>query len=306
MALHLSVSAKIALTENNMDEKEAQSFIETEIKDFTATSLINRMPDDTQQHIFDTPLIGYAAASDPLFTAYKTIIAETHLTPEEALALSLNKKTEELPENLTVISWILPITFKTRISNRAEKETPSRLWANTRWYGEKFNDALRNRVVKVLRNKGYLATAPAIQPYFKTVTNEKGPYSNWSERHVAYAAGLGTFSLSDGFITEKGIAHRGGSVVTDMALPVSYRKAKTAFSNCLFYADGSCKKCIARCPAGAITEAGHDKIKCQDYAYRKLLYLREEYQVGNPGCGLCQVKVPCEFRNPVKKKSPTA
>jgi len=284
-----------------MDEKEAQSFIESEIKDFVKTSPLNRMPDDPKQLIFNAPLIGFSTSSDPLFTAYKTIIAATHLTPHEALALALNKKPEELPTKLSIISWILPIAAKTRQSNRDEKTIPSRLWANTRWYGEKFNDALRNHIVKVLQDKGYLATAPVIQPYFNTKSNEKGPYSNWSERHVAYAAGLGTFSLSDGFITEKGIAHRCGSVVTDMALAASYRSANTAFSNCLFYADGSCKKCIARCPAGAITEAGHNKIKCNEYAYGKLRYLREEYKVGNPGCGLCQTKVPCEFRNPVKK-----
>jgi len=45
-----------------------------------------------------------------------------------------------------------------------------------------------------------------------------GLASNWSQRHIAYAAGLGTFSLSDGFITPKGIAMRCGSVVCDAAL----------------------------------------------------------------------------------------
>jgi len=38
-----------------------------------------------------------------------------------------------------------------------------------------------------------------------------GPASSWSERHAAYAAGLGTFSLNDALITPKGIAHRLGS-----------------------------------------------------------------------------------------------
>ncbi|MDD5191152.1 MAG: hypothetical protein PHE50_08945 [Dehalococcoidales bacterium] len=284
-----------------MKQKEARAFIENEIKDFVKTSPLNRMPDNPEQPIFDAPLIGFASSEDPLFTAYKTIIAPAHLTPHEALAIALNKKPEELPAKLSIITWILPIAAKTRQSNRLQKEAPSRLWANTRWYGEQFNDALRTHVVNILHEKGYMATAPAIQPYFKTFTNEKGPYSNWSERHAAYAAGLGTFSLSDGFITEKGIAHRCGSVVTDMPLSPSYRSASTAFSNCLYYADGSCKRCVERCPAGAITEKGHDKIKCRDYTYAALKHLREEWLVGNTGCGLCQTKVPCEFKNPVKK-----
>ena len=68
-----------------------------------------------------------------------------------------------------------------------------------------------------------MTTAPVIQPYFKIQSNEKGDYSDWSERHIAYVAGQGTFSLSDGFITERGIAHRCGSVVIDLKLPPSPR-----------------------------------------------------------------------------------
>ncbi|MCL0073973.1 epoxyqueuosine reductase [Dehalococcoidia bacterium] len=204
-----------------------------------------------------------------------------------------------MPERLSVVSWILPITDKTRKSNRGETLIPARFWAYTRWHGEKFNEALREHVVEIVTGMGYLAVAPVSQPYFRIdTTNDKGAYSNWSERHVAYAAGHGTFSLSDGFITERGIAHRCGSVVTDLVMTASPRTADNPYSNCLFYVDGSCKACIARCPAGAITENGHDKIKCQAYLRDDIGYLLKEYDVGVTGCGLCQVKVPCEFQNP--------
>lgn len=276
-------------------------FIESDIKEFVRNNPLNRMPDDTSQVIFDEPLIRYADGDDMLFAQYKTIIAPIHLTPREALALALNKKTEDLPGRLSVISWILPIALKIRKSNREEKAQPSRLWSYTRWYGEQFNEALRAHVVKVLTERGYLATAPSVGPHFKQERNEKGPYSNWSERHIAYVAGHGTFSLSDGFITERGIAHRCGSVVTDLALPPSHRTASVPFSNCTFYVNGGCKACIARCPAGAITEAGHSKILCRDFQHVQFATLRETLKVGNTGCGLCQTKVPCEFKNPMKK-----
>ena len=145
-----------------------------------------------------------------------------------------------------------------------------------------------------------------IQPYFRTLSNEAGPYSNWSERHIAYVAGQGTFSLSDGFITEKGIAHRCGSVVTDLALPASKRTATTPYSNCLYYVNRSCTACIPRCPADAITDKGHDKNMCREYA-GKIGYSRESFKNGYDneksvaGCGLCQTKVPCESMNPTKK-----
>jgi len=276
-------------------------FIADEIRTFVRTSPLNRMPDSDGDPIFEEPLVQYADGDDALFLEYKKIIAPTHLTPREALAKALNKDPSELSKRLSVISWILPITAKTRESNRQQTSAPSRWWAYTRWYGEKFNRALREHVVKFLNWEGYLAVAPFLEPYFKTETNEKGDYSNWSERHVAYGAGLGTFSLSDGFITERGIAHRCGSVVTNLELPISPRTAKNHYANCLFYVNQKCRACIDRCPAGAITESGHDKIKCKKYLFSDLAYLRQEYQADDIGCGLCQTKVPCEFRNPVRK-----
>jgi len=282
-------------------QMEPAKFINEEIKSFARTSPANRMPFNKDSVIFDEPLVKFADGDDPIFAEYKTIIAPSHLTPREALAEADGKSPKNVPARLSVISWILPITAKTRKSNRGETLVPSRFWVHTRWYGEKFNETLRRHLVEILTEMGYLAEAPILQSYFKRATNEKGAYSNWSERHIAYAAGLGTFSLSDGFITERGIAHRCGSVVTDLVLPASPRTAENPYSNCLFYVNGECNACIERCPAGAITEKGHDKIKCGTYQHDTIGYLLKEYDVGVAGCGLCQTKVPCEFRNPTKK-----
>ncbi len=282
---------------------EMTQFIAKEIKALVRTSALNGLPELDNQAIFDEPLVQFADGDDPIFAEYKTIIDPIYLTPREALAKTFNQSPEGIAAHLSVISWILPIASKARETNRRHTLTPSRRWSYTRWYGEKFNDALREHVVKLLTEMGYLAVAPVLQPYFKILksTKERGYYSNWSERHIAYAAGLGTFSLSDGFITERGIAHRCGSVVTNLVLPASPRTAKSPYSNCLFYAGGSCEACITRCPHKAITENGHDKVKCLESRAIKNHYLFEKYNVGILGCGLCQTKVPCEFRNPTRR-----
>ncbi len=219
-------------------QREPAQFIEQAIEAFTSTSSANHMLSVKDYNMFDEPLVRFADGDDPIFAEYKTIIAPTHLTPREALAKAYDKSPNDMPPSLSVVSWVLPITAKTRQSNSGETRIPTRLWSYTRWYGEKFNEALRRRLVDTLTEMGCLVVAPAIQPYFKIDTNGKGRYSNWSERHIAYAAGHGTFSLSDGFITERGIAHRCGSVVTDLALPVSLRTAQNPYSNCLFYVNG--------------------------------------------------------------------
>ncbi|MEJ2740791.1 MAG: epoxyqueuosine reductase, partial [Dehalococcoidia bacterium] len=97
-----------------------------------------------------------------------------------------------------------------------------------------------------------------------------------------------------------------GSVVTDLILPASPRTASGPYSNCLFYRGVKCRACIDRCPVGAITESGHDKIKCQNYldtASTPPEKLKEGYDNDSSiaGCGLCQTDVPCEFQNPARK-----
>jgi epoxyqueuosine reductase len=108
------------------------------------------------------------------------------------------------------------------------------------------------------------------------------------------AAGKGS-SLSDGFITERGIAHRCGSIITDVTITPTKRACADPWSNCLFFRDGSCGLCIKRCPVGAVSREGHDKEKCQAYVYGELRStVGVLYGVMETGCGLCQTKVPCE------------
>ena len=304
--MRLSANAKEKL------ETNPAQFIKQESKEFVRTSPANRLSFMNDYIMWDEPMIKFADGDDPIFTEYKTIIASAYLTPREALAKAYNKSPEDMPDRLSVISWILPTKEETRKSNRAEMRFPSRLWSHTRWYGEKFNDMLREHVVKFLTERGYLAAAPVLQPYFKVErenVDERGCYSNWSERHIAYAAGFGTFSLSDGLITELGIAHRCGSVVTNLVLPPSLRTAESPYSNCLFYQGINCQACIKRCPVGAITEKGHDKKKCEQHLrdlgslVEALVEDKKKYDNDKSvaGCGLCQTKVPCEFQNPTKK-----
>ncbi len=273
--------------------------VEEVVRSFVATSPLNLMPSTRELTIFDEPLVRFASGDDPLYQRYKDIIGETHLTPQEAVAQS----GAEVPPQLSIVSYILPIMEPTRLSNRKEKEVPSRRWSHQRYYGEKFNEALRQHVVDVLTEAGYLAVAPSLQPYFRTLTNEKaGMHSVWSERHTAFAAGHGSFGLSDGFITPRGIAHRCGSVITDLSLAPSGRQSDDHHANCVYYADGTCKACAVRCPGGAITDAGHDKRVCEQWlhhiGYLPITEHNEETSVH--GCGLCQTKVPCEYRLPLK------
>jgi epoxyqueuosine reductase QueG len=205
----------------------------------------------------------------------------------------------------TVICWILPITRATRESNRREERMPSLAWALTRAHGERFNTLLRMHLVELYRFLGVQAVAPLLSGMWRPVKETPvGMASTWSERHAAYAAGLGTFSLSDGLITEKGIAHRCGSVITEEVIPPTPRSYADPWSNCLYFREGGCGLCIPRCPAGAISWQGHDKDKCQEYVYGTLRNSAGQlYGIMETGCGLCQTSVPCESRVPPGKEN---
>ncbi len=246
---------------------------------------------------FGSPLVGFAAADDPLFAEYQKVIGPFHKTPQQWLKEAGGSG----GPGGTVISWVLPISAPTRVSNRAERAEPSHAWAVTRNDGEVFNNRLRGALEKFLRDHGHVAVAPITHAAWKTLNDPQvGAASNWSERHAAFAAGLGTFSLNDGLITAAGIAHRCGSVITSLELPASPRPYAGIRDYCLHYANNTCGVCVDRCPVDAITRAdGHDKAGCQQYTYGELQpRLNQRYGVAICGCGLCQTRVPCEHRNP--------
>ncbi|MDX1779400.1 MAG: epoxyqueuosine reductase, partial [Thermodesulfobacteriota bacterium] len=202
----------------------------------------------------------------------------------------------------SVISWIRPIAGSVRESNRRETRSSSEAWLITKTFGEEFNIKLAEHIAAFLTEQGFHSLVPTLSPFFEIVQTERAGFAaNWSERHVAYAAGLGTFSLSGALITKRGAAMRCGSVVTSLKLQPTKRQYSNFREYCLFYNSDSCGKCISRCPGGAISEEGHNKELCMIHCASAVQEI-EGKTGGMPGCGLCQTAVPCEEEIPGKKE----
>ncbi|MDR3597660.1 MAG: (Fe-S)-binding protein [Clostridium sp.] len=243
---------------------------------------------ETNDRIYDEPIIKFASAEDPLFKEYKSIIGKKHFTPKEVYEKEFG---ENSYQGGTVISVVLPINEKIRKANRAQKE-----WASKELIASSsfdFENDVSQYLTDILTEMGYKTVAPSNTKWFKKIIKLKGPISNWSERHAAYVAGLGTFSLNEGFITEKGMAIRLVSVVTELKLEPDVREAKNHMGNCLYYNNGTCGACIKRCPVNALSKKGHNKWKCYHH-----VYVATEKKFGASQCSLCQTSVPCEYRNP--------
>ncbi|BEQ13416.1 hypothetical protein [Desulfoferula mesophila] len=271
------------------------------INDFLASSPTNSMQNQAGDRAWDDALVGFTAGSDPIWQQYKEYVGPFHWTPWEVFN-QYHPGSPVTAEELTVVSWVLPQREAVRQANRRAKKYPAEEWARTRIYGEECNEALRAHVAKSLSQAGHDAVAPVLLPGWARVESQRFVYaSSWSERHAAYAAGLGTFGLCDGLITARGKAIRAGSVVARIKVPTKPRPYSDHHAYCLFYAEGTCGKCIDRCPVRALSPAGHDKVKCREHLLVSRKYVPEHYGFAGYGCGLCQVGVPCESGIPVKK-----
>lgn len=263
----------------------------------------NTLANNTNDKAFDRPLVGFARGDDPVFEQLKSDIGPFYMTPLEAFETAYQGSGAK-PEDLTVISWILPHTRETKTSNRKQDMYPSERWARGKKFGELVNIKLRNHLVKTLGDAGYPAVAPCLLPDWSKKKSEKYGYaSTWSERHTAYAAGLGTFGLCDGLITPVGKAMRCGSLVARITVPPTKRPYVKHTDYCLFLRDGTCGLCMKRCPVGAITEKGHDKEKCRAHVNGICTeYAKTQYDLDTNVCGLCQTGVPCQSGIPQRHK----
>jgi epoxyqueuosine reductase QueG len=283
----------------NHHEENPVDWLRREIADFVATSPLNTLGLPGGEVAWGSPLVGFSRGDDGIYQEYKGHIGDFYWTPIEIFQLTY-PDVSAAPEDLTVISWVLPQTRATKDENADQKVYPSRRWAAARDLGEKFNVALRQHVVKTLLDETVQAVAPMLSPHwYRQDSQGYGFASNWSERHAAHAGGLGTFGLCDGLITPVGKAIRTGSVVARLELAATPRPYQSHQAYCLFFSHGICRKCAERCPVKAIGSEGHDKIRCRDHLAKARSYARKKYGLENKvGCGLCQVGVPCESHIP--------
>ena len=262
------------------------------------------------ERVFDQPLVGFVRGEDPIFEELKRVIGPHHLTPVEIMAWQAANNGVPAPaaQELSVVSFVMPITKRTKDENASRTEWLSERWAQTRMHGELFSQTFVREIVIYLMNRGVLAVSPDVTPKMRKKRYPGvGWASPWSHRHIAYAAGLGTFGMHDFLITDKGCAHRLGSFVVNLRLEPNRKRPEDIHAYCLQYQGKSCLNCASRCPVGAITEAkAHDKEACYQKVAKTIKYCNSNYHIFIYGCGLCATGVPCESHipEPLRKQLP--
>ncbi len=250
--------------------------------------------------MWERPLVGVAAGDDPYYDFLKEHIGPFHWSPAEAFQLKYPGAFSG--KALRVVSLVFPQTMETKLAQAKEKKCPAREWIVSRGEWEPLMKEFSGKLVKRLGDMGIRCVSIDLLSEFGTARSEKlGIASKWSHRHSAYLAGLGTFGLSEGIITEKGKAVRLTTLIVEAPLAVETRAYSSHHEWCLYFKDGSCGVCMKRCPVNAITAEGHDKDDCD--AYEEVFaarYWPEDIERGDYilGCGLCQAGIPCQDKRP--------
>ncbi|MDR3248278.1 MAG: 4Fe-4S binding protein [Treponema sp.] len=267
------------------------------LKNFVNTDPGNRVsgelalrPELAGLKLLAEPLVGFGDPEDSAFKALK----EPHIIGDHFIL-----PTGWLPGVKTVISFFFPFAPEVKKSNGANMAWPSDEWLHARIEGQDFLFAACRHLQRYLENQGFSCLTPSLDKRFAsggTLNDAGGNHrsdksqqnyytSNWSERHVAHVCGLGTFGLSRGLITAKGIAGRFGSVLTDAYFESDKRPYTRYDEYCT-----RCGACVRNCPVKAITlENGKRHPPCAAFVESTMKKHKPRY-----GCGKCQVRVPCE------------
>lgn len=248
-----------------------KDWIETRLKDFVRR--FEARPEIATR--WKTPLVAYADASDPLFEVFKEVVSPTHCMPEDFI-----------PEAKTVIAYFLPFEaaiVHSNVGGRLSSEAWGRAYIETNQLIGEINGDLS----KALSEKGFQGTnMPATHNFDPTRL-----VSDWSHRHVAYAAGLGTFGLNNMLITEVGCAGRVGSIVTDLPLKPTPR---LEIERCAYKSKGTCGACVSACVHNALFFDRFDRHRCYE------MCLENERHLKHLGladvCGKCVAGMPCAFK----------
>lgn len=262
-----------------------------EIERFITEFIANYTRSNHLHTVLGSPIIGFADAHSDYFNTIRSIAHPNHALPQDILANA----------NL-VISYYIPFTKELAKSNEdiescTDKgsgfEYCSDKWARAYIELNTLMTELNTELVNYIQSKGFEAAVPTKATAF----DKNIIMARWSQRHIAYAAGLGTFGMNNMLISSKGCCGRYNSIVT--AIPISLITPDVPFTEerCLFKKKGSCGVCMQRCPVQVLKPdpnnekaPAFNRVAC----YESCLKNDAKYP-GADVCGKCVTSAVCAF-----------
>lgn len=244
--------------------------------------------------IWQEPIVGFADAKGEYIGKLREVVHPDHQMPEEVIA-----------DAKAILCYFVPFEKWVAESNRNEGQS-SPQWAESYELTNAMMGRLNEHIIETIHKLGCEAkTAPEAAVFYRDEV-----MSHWSFRHIAYAAGLGTFGINNMLITDKGCSGRYNCIVTNLDVETGSPKKEDA---CLYIKDGTCGACMVKCPAGAIRPDGFNRHKCYEQCLKNAaiytefgssyagtaedgVQQNEEESYGSEVCGKCIAGMPCAYR----------
>jgi epoxyqueuosine reductase QueG len=229
--------------------------------------------------IWKEPIIEIIPAKNERFAELRRIASPEHLMPCDIL-----------PDAKSIISFFIPFQDEIAESN-IEGTIASKEWVEAYIKTNDLIKTISERIEELMEKNGYKAgKIPATHNFNKEIL-----MSNWSHRHIAYLACIGTFGINNMLITKNGCCGRFGSVIINYEME-NYRQTGEVKEKCLNKRDGNCGMCRKRCIVNAYENGKFNRYKCYEQCKENGKHNKE---IGYADvCGKCLVGLPCSLKEP--------
>ncbi len=199
----------------------------------TINSTISEYEDiNNLNNLWRESIIEIISAKNEKLRELKQIVSLEHLLPCDIL-----------PDAKSIISFFIPFS-ENIVKSNINGTMASKEWAQVYIKTNDLIKTINDKIEELMGKNGYKAgKIPATHNF-----NEKTLISNWSHRHIAFIAGIGTFGINNMLITKRGCCGRLGSIIIDYELE-NYKNAGKVKEKCLHKLNGNCGICQRRCIA---------------------------------------------------------
>lgn len=222
------------------------------------------------------PIIKIISAEDRNLALLREAVSAEHLMPHEIL-----------PNAQSIISFFIPFQDHV-INSNIDGIMASEKWAMAYIRTNELIKTINDTVAAVMEQHGYTTgKIPATHNF-----DAEKLISNWSHRHIAYIAGMGTFGMHNMLITASGCCGRFGSIITDYEFK-GQNEINKINEKCLHKINGSCGLCRKKCVASAYDNGIFDRQKCYQQCLKNAEYHKKSGYADV--CGKCLVGLPCSL-----------
>jgi len=231
--------------------------------------------------MWNDPLVEIISAENKKLETLKKVVSSEHLTPYDIL-----------PDAKSIVSFFIPFQENIVKSNN-NGDMASEEWAMAYIKTNDLIKTINDDVEKLMEQNGYkTGKIPATHNF-----DDRKLISNWSHRHIAYIAGLGTFGINNMLITKNGCCGRFGSIVVNYELS-EYKQDFEKKEKCLNKINKSCGMCQKKCIAKAYENKRFNRHICYEQCLKNAEYHKS---IGYADvCGKCLVGLPCSTKEPFK------